>query len=72
MRRLRSQAVPAPIFVTDLVLGTEFSSRRFPIRAPAELPVVQHQVAFWQIVHLPTFHTATIPVDLRVTERDEP
>jgi hypothetical protein len=56
----------------DPVLGTEFSSRRFPTRAPAELPVVQHQVAFWQVVHLPSFHTATIPVDLRVTERDKP
>ena len=42
------------------------------LRIPAELPVVQHQIALWQIVHLPSFHTAAIPVDLRVAERDEP
>ena len=42
------------------------------LRIPAELPVVQHQIALWQTVHLPRFHTAPIPVDLPVAERDEP
>ena len=50
--------------------GSPYASRRS--RIPAELPVVQHQIAFWQTVHLPSLHTAAIPADLRVTERDEP
>ena len=50
--------------------SSSYASRRS--RARAELPVVQHQVALWQIVHLPSFHTSAIPVDLGVTERDEP
>ena len=40
------------------------------LRIPSELPVVQHQIALWQIVNLPCFHSAAIPVDLRVTKRD--
>ena len=67
---VRRKRVWGNLTVTDRQCKQPYASRRS--RAPAELPVVQHQVALWQIVHLPSFHTAAIPVDLPVAECDEP